>query len=320
MSNVLVTAIGSFAASTIIKTLQDAGHKVIGCDIYPKEWIADAYQVDSFHQVPYSTDKLNYVEALRDICQQHDVQFIFPLTDTEVDVLVDEKHSFKDQGISICISDERTIKICRDKYRLFQFLTEQGIRHTIPTKLLRDTQLEDLQFPVFMKPRSGRSSQGCRTVNDAQEFLYFKERLNENEYVVQPLLKGNVVTVDVVRDPKEDHVVCVSRLELLRNVSGAGTTVEVFEDRDLDEICIEIARMVGIIGAVNFEFIQNESGYHLLEINPRFSGGVVFSQLAGYDVVTNHWRCFQHQPIDTKNIKKMTIARKYTEYITRNHS
>ncbi|MFQ9705363.1 MAG: ATP-grasp domain-containing protein [Enterocloster clostridioformis] len=52
-------------------------------------------------------------------------------------------------------------------------------------------------------------------------------------------------------------------------------------------------------GCVNMEFIEDRDGvYHMLECNPRFSGGVEFSCLAGYDCVTNHLRCFEGKEIE----------------------
>jgi len=35
--NILVTAIGSFAADIVIKKLKEKSYNIIGCDIYPKE-------------------------------------------------------------------------------------------------------------------------------------------------------------------------------------------------------------------------------------------------------------------------------------------
>lgn len=35
---ILITAIGSMSAECAIKHLKNAGHFVVGCDIYPQEW------------------------------------------------------------------------------------------------------------------------------------------------------------------------------------------------------------------------------------------------------------------------------------------
>ena len=42
MRTVVVTAIGSFSADIVIKKCRENGIRVIGCDVYPGEWIADA--------------------------------------------------------------------------------------------------------------------------------------------------------------------------------------------------------------------------------------------------------------------------------------
>ena len=128
-----------------------------------------------------------------------------------------------------------------------------------------------------------------------------------------------MVTVDVVRSPEQGTCVAVCRRELLRTLNGAGTSVLVFRNRQLEERCRAIAGLLGIRGCVNMEFIEDRDGvYHMLECNPRFSGGVEFSCLAGYDCVTNHLRCFEGREIERDDrITGMYIARKYEEYVTK---
>jgi carbamoyl-phosphate synthase large subunit len=55
-----------------------------------------------------------------------------------------------------------------------------------------------------------------------------------------------------------------------------------------------------------------------LEINPRFSAGVEFSYMAGYDFVSGHLDCFAGNPVPAAGvIRQLTIARKYEEYVMR---
>ena len=57
MRTVIVTAIGSFSADIVIKKCRENGIRVIGCDVYPREWIADAGNVEAFYQVPYAVTR-----------------------------------------------------------------------------------------------------------------------------------------------------------------------------------------------------------------------------------------------------------------------
>lgn len=316
MSDILVTAIGSYSADIIIKTLKAHGHTVIGCDVYPKAWIADAYNVDYFYQAPYATETNNYLQHIREICRTHEIQYILPLIDPEVDVLSCEKEVFAANGVCVCTPDEEVVRLCRDKHRLPSYLLRNGIKNVIPTYLLGDNHIPT--FPAFLKPISGRSSIGCQKIYTSAELQQMMDTVDNNNYIIQPFIAGNVITVDIVRDSQTSTTVCIPRRELLRTVSGAGTTVEIIENPYLDSICVSIAEITGIIGAINIEFLEDSEGrLFFLEINPRFSAGVEFTHLAGYDAVTNHLRCFMDVPIQKKSkIKKMIIARKYEEYIT----
>ena len=61
MKTALVTALGSVSGDIVIKSLKRMGMRVIGCDIYPKEWVADAYNVDVFYRAPYVSDVEKYL-------------------------------------------------------------------------------------------------------------------------------------------------------------------------------------------------------------------------------------------------------------------
>ena len=55
-------------------------------------------------------------------------------------------------------------------------------------------------------PCNGRSSQGLRFVGSRREMEGFLGETDPAGYIVQPMIKGNVVTVDVVRSPEQGHV------------------------------------------------------------------------------------------------------------------
>lgn len=316
MANILITAIGSYSADIVIKTLKSFGHYLVGCDINPKEWIADAYNVNEFYQAPLTTSFDQYMEFIYNVCLRCNIHYIIPLTDPEVDVLSKFKVILDNQNYKVCTSDEDTIRLIRNKMELPKFLIENNIDNILPTISLQDDLTFD--FPVFIKPTYGRSSLGCKVINDKEEYNYIKKAYGRTEYIVQPYINGDIITVDVIRDPATDETICICRKELLRNKSGAGLTIRIIKDMSLETLCTKISKVVNIIGAVNFEFIQNDKNKYFLEINPRFSGGVEFSHLAGYNVIENHLNCFSNTAISPIGaIRDMIIARKYEEYITR---
>ena len=58
----LVTAIGSFSADAVIRTLRQEGWRIIGTDIYEADWVAASLMVDAFYQAPYASEEEKYID------------------------------------------------------------------------------------------------------------------------------------------------------------------------------------------------------------------------------------------------------------------
>lgn len=315
--NILVTAIGSFSADAVITSLKKQGYRVVGTDIYPKKWIAASMFVDQFYQVPLASDGKEYIGRMADICEKEQIAYFIPLTDVEIDVLNPCREIFDTQGTVLCMSPYETILSCRNKRKTSDILKSLQAVHTIPEYQESEVRNGKVKFPVFCKKTDGRSSQGIQKIFSGDEFSLFAENHDPDAYMIQPFMEGDIITVDVVRDPKGGNCVAVPRRELLRTLNGAGTSVYVFRDPELEAACERIADILNIQGCVNFEFIDTGDTYYFLECNPRFSGGVKFTCISGYDCISNHLRCFQGKSIEEKGeIASQYIARKYEEYIT----
>lgn len=310
----LVTAIGSFSAPVAISSLRKMGLSVVGCDIYPARWLASAGDVDAFYQVPLASDRDAYLAAVEAIVRRESVDVILPSTDFEVDALRGRRES---TGATVCMSSDDVLGVCRDKYLSYQALRESvDQRHLIPTRLVCDVDLDALSYPAIVKPVDGRSSSGLLAAESAADVRHHVGCADLGRYCIQPKLSGRVVTVDVLRHG--DMVVALPRRELLRTLNGAGTSVEVFADEALQDLCGSIAHCLGVEGCVNFEFLEQEDGgYRFIECNPRLSGGVAFSVMSGYDFVANHVRHFLGMQVETElRIQSQYIARRYVECVT----
>lgn len=314
---VLVTAIGSFSAPAVIRALTREGFRVVGCDIYPSSWVAPSRDVSAFFQAPLAKDARSYIDFVCRVCSQEAIEYVVPLTDVEVDVLDEYRGEVESLGARVCISPHDAIAVCRDKMEMGRFAGGLGLPiETIPTEPL-DPRRVPGSFPVVCKPVNGRSSEGLRFIETAEQWRAFAEEGSWQGYIVQPRLEGDVVTVDVVRDSLSGDCFGMPRIELLRTPNGAGTSVRVFSDRTLSDACCELAGRLGIEGCVNFEFLKDGEGrYWLLECNPRFSGGVAFSEVAGYGFVSSHMKCFSGGGIEPPGtFEDVYIARQYTERV-----
>lgn len=307
--NILVTAIGSFSADCVINTLKQKGHKVIGCDIYPSVWHPVSADCDNVYQAPYATEENDYIEFLVKICKKEDIQYIFPLTDLEIDVLNKYREIFIQNDILLCIQSEKCLKIARNKYTLTKLFEKSG-RVNVPKSVASEYLKDDFFLPAIAKPINGRSSEGLIKINTVNEL---KEVASKSNYIVQEMLEGSVFTVDYVRDSFGNDF-SVPREELLRTKNGAGTTVRIVPDEKLMETASFIGSGIGIVGCVNMEFIKNNDKYYLIDINPRFSAGVAFSSFIGYDMVSSHLNCFLNKSIQDKiTFNEQIVAKRYRE-------
>lgn len=314
--NILITSIGiASAADIVIKTLRANNHRVIGCDVSRKEWIAESYNVDEFIQSPAVTEAEAYKDFIKLVCEQYKVQYIMPLFDSDIDIFCTIRNELLECGICICMSEPAVTKLCRDKYLLARYIEQENICPVIPTCLFAEADESTCRYPLMGKRRFGGGSEGLIMINNQSEFRFAKEFIIDREYILQPYIEGNVFNVDVIRDIN-GNVVCIARQDLLQK-AGNPISVEIVEKSILNKICVKIANSLGTIGAVNIEFIETPDQIYLMEVNPRPSGGAEYSHIAGYNVVLNHLRCFTGESIDQQiSPQKMIIARKYEEYVT----
>ena len=316
---ILLTITGAVSADIATRSYRRLGYRLVGCDSHPKEWIVGSNEVDVFYQAPLVSNGEKYLSFIKDICVKENVSYIVPFIDIEVDLFSDNREWFDEHGIKICISPKETITILRNKKLLADFIAKvyPAIK-SIPTKILRDIDVLEWDFPVVCKPYNGRSSQGLRYIHNKQEWEEFRASANKDLYIVEPFIDGPIVMVEIIRQPDTKQVAAMCRRELMSTPHGLSTTVYVYQDRSLEERSKVLAEKLNIVGNVNFEYILDPQGeYHFVECNPRFSAGCEFSCFGGYEVAENHLRCFTGEKIDEYHFRQpMVIARRYEEVLT----
>lgn len=306
---ILVTAIGSFSADCVVNALKLNGYRVIGCDIYPSVWHAVSKDCDKVYQAPFATKEKDYIDFLLEVSAKECVDYIIPLTDLEIDVINRNRLAFNKSHVSVLIQSEDCLKIARNKLAMYELFKESKIVN-LPYSVSSEKLDMSFSLPAIAKPIDGRSSEGLMRITSIEQLSNISQLSN---YIVQEYIQGSVFTVDYVRD-KQGNDFAIPREELLRTKNGAGTTVRVVNDNRLCSIASYVGHKLDIVGCVNMEFIVNEDNYYLIDINPRFSAGVAFSNFVGFDMVTNHMNAFLGKTISPKVVfKEQIITKRYKE-------
>lgn len=282
---VLVTAIGTAASTAIVSQLKAVGgYRIIGGDIYQKNQVATAKDVDEFYIFPSAIRDLDaYIDFAINFCIQHNVNFYFATIDEEIVNLSKNREKFEAIGVSLCIPNHSMIMTCH-----YKNVFSDWIKNTIPEIYIKSYKsyldVANADFPIFMKPIEGRASLRCKKIENKEDLdNIIRNGFDEKDFIFQQYAEGEIITVDMIRYAKNGHSRQVQRIEKIRNPSGCGIAVEIIDDPHLTQICNKLMEKLDLNGVVNAEFFRNKNRYQIIEINPRFSAGTSFSYEAGSD-------------------------------------
>lgn len=284
---VLVTAIGTAASTAIITQLKKSGNYcIVGGDIYKKNQVATALDVDEFYTFPSAIRGLDaYIDFAVNFCREHRIDYYFATIDEEIANLSRNREKFEAIGVSLCIPNHELVMTCHYKDTFSDWIRD-NIPEIYINRFRSFAEVEDKDFPLFMKPIEGRASLGCRKIDSRKALEELRaEGVDEKNFVIQGYIEGEFITVDLIRYAKLGHARQVQRLEELRNSSGCGIAVKIIDDPTLAGICNWLMETLDLNGVVNVEFFRKGDDYKIIEINPRFAAGTSFSCAVGCDMV-----------------------------------
>jgi carbamoyl-phosphate synthase large subunit len=280
--NVLITAASRRVplVRAFRNAVENSGRgRVITTDVNPLS--PALYFGHKHHIVPLTTDRY-YIPIIESICDTEDVQLVIPTIDDELPFFGRVIDRFARLGIAVAVSSEQTSITCNDKYETFLFCERNGIR-TPATRLAKDVNVSDLRYPVYVKPRFGRGSVNVFVVNNEPQLRLFLDYVPDA--IVQDHLGGKEFTVDVLSDfnSRVLSIVPRERLVIRAGVSDKGITRK---HAEVIAFAKEIAEKLQIIGPANIQCKWDGRDVSLIEVNPRFSGGIPLTIASGADFAT----------------------------------
>lgn len=273
---------------------------IIGADNSP---IAPAlYVTDKQYVVPRVTE-LGYVDRILEICKENDVKAITTLIDPEIEILSKNRDLFLENGILPLCPERQTAAYCFDKYHFYEYLSKEGIR----TVLTYDTMESfeeglkkgEIDFPVFIKPRTGSGSVGIHKVESMEKLRDYWEK-NEYQYIIQEFMNCLDCDADVYIDClSHKPVAAFSKRKLETKIGGASKTIS-FKDPKLFSFIEEICQVLEFNGPVDMDFWCKDGEYYLSEVNPRFGGAYLHAYGAGVDffkLIMNNMKGIENESI-----------------------
>ena len=266
------------------KTMGEKG-RIIATDLSitaPALYFADAYYLVP----PVSSPE--YIDRVLEICKKENVDVVTTCIDPEIMVLAKHRKAFSDLGIEVLAPYEDTAKLCFDEMEMYRYL----IKHGIPTVLTygdlhsfrADLERGKIQFPVFVKPRTGSGSVGARPVDNMEQLREAMEK--DPSLIIQEYMAGSVdLDTDVYVDTVSHKPVSIfSKKKISTTIGGANKTIS-FHDDALIDFLLRALAVFQFNGPIDVDLFYRNGQYYLSEINPRFGGAYLHAYGAGVDFV-----------------------------------
>ena len=281
--NVLFTCIGRRVE--LIHAFREAAERlnvnlvVHGADM---SWFASGmHRVDHAHIVPPLSDP-GHVHALLQIAKVHSIDMMFPLIDSELMLMSREWKQFDAMHCRLVVSSEEVIRVCQDKLLTYKMLKAEGIDTPATWSQAAALRKKKHRFPYFLKPREGSAGMGNYRVDTLNEFRVLSRRIDDP--IVQEFVEGVEHTLDVYTgfDGIPRCVVSRKRIEVRGGEVSKGVIVK-------DRRIMAVGRRVALAlrdcrGVVTVQCMVTPAGtIRVIEINPRFGGGVPLAIHAGAD-------------------------------------
>lgn len=199
---------------------------------------------------------------------------------------------------------EHILKV-HNKGTLAAYAAERGLpipKTWIPKDMADfDSMASEIKLPAFVKLREAASGVGIRKVNTLDELTsIFKEfvthfNLNERDYpVIQQGVPGNDYCVTALFDHGKMVASMTYRgLRAFPAERGATVMRETVEAPEMEKVSAELLGSLGWHGVAELDFRWEgtpDAQPRLIEVNPRFFGGLIQSVESGWDYP---WLLFQ---------------------------
>lgn len=275
MMKILITQIYCYASIAIVKLLKNKSSldiEIWGSDCGALGYVSGSLLVDQYVQTP-KIHEANYTDCIKDIYINNHIDFIISVDEEEL-LIFCQNNLNKD--CKIVIPEKELLELFINKLEASKRVAEIGI--SIPTILTDITHASKI---IFRKKKSV-GSRGIYIV-DLKNATYIENHFNEDEFI-QEYITGEEYTVDVFSDKNGDPRLIIPRVRLeIRN--GMSFKTKLVHDQNIIQNCKVILQNFKIPGLCNIQFIKRDADIFFIELNPRFAGSGIASNIGSFNYI-----------------------------------
>jgi carbamoyl-phosphate synthase large subunit len=210
--------------------------------------------------VPPRVDDPAYIPFLAELCAEHDVRAVVPLTDLDLEVLARSE-------LPAFVAPGDVARATYDKFATHELLLELGLPS--PPTCLPDDQPES--YPVMVKPRQGSGARSIHPAADRAQKDFFVAYVDE-PVMVQKLMDGPEYSIDILCDLDGRCLNAIPRT-MIESRGGESIKGSVIADAELIELGRAVSEAMGFRGPATVQaFRDKDIGLGITDVNTRFGG------------------------------------------------
>jgi predicted ATP-grasp superfamily ATP-dependent carboligase len=316
MNTAIVTYGRGWPALSVVRSLGQRGVRVICGDSVPMAPSGfSKHCAKRFRYPDPRKDPEGFLSALENTARKAlkdggDVVLI-PVH-SETYLIAEHRERFERLGVRLSLPDFADIELTHDKGRLAKLAVELGlpipVTHHFDSLADVYARAHEINYPAFVKVRGSAAGVGIEKVDGPQELIAVYTRFVEGYELAAadyPLVQEFVAGNDYCLSALFDHGKCVA-IHTYRNIrqfprtTGAGVLRETVQAPVAEEVAIKLLSHLEWHGMAQLDFRWDEdpSDPKLIELNPRFFGGLPQAVAAGVDYP---WLVYQQalgQPVE----------------------
>lgn len=227
-------------------------------------------------------DDPHYIQALRELCEQHEVGAVLPLTDLDIELLARAR---EERRLPAFVPSAEIAHATYDKYEAHLLLQRLGLPSP-PTVLPDDDALEDLEYPVMVKPRQGSGARSIHLAHDPGQARFFVDYLQQappqpgreielpapEPVMVQRAMGGPELSIDCLGDLNGRCINAIPRT-MLESRGGESIKGAAVRDDELIELGRRVVEQLRVTGPVTVQVFRDpDIGVAITDVNTRFGG------------------------------------------------
>lgn len=313
--NVLLTCVG--LRVDVVQAFRDAlarrgGGTVIGTD---SSLIAPALPFcDIAVKAPAANDPA-YGEHVLATAREHGCSMVLPCSEWDLVQLAELAPALAAIGCQAFLPPAEATRRCVDKLEMARYLVAQG--QASPRTFDPNELPDDLRYPVLVKMREGRGSEGIFRCVDRRELDFFLEYTTLPS-MVQEVCHGTEFSIDVLCDLDGRCLDAIPR-SMIQSKGGEqikGTTID---DPALVEVGRQVAETLGLRGPGTVQCFREAPDRHeITDVNPRIGGAFPLPLAAGGDYPFRMLALAAGEPVEPRlgaYTRGVTLSRFYHQVL-----